>query len=295
MDAADLRIFEATARLGSMNRAATELNTVQSNVTARIKLLEERLGARLLERHRRGVSLTAAGRRLLPFAIQIGQLLAEARQAVADGGLPRGPLLLGSLESTLALRLAPLLPSYAQAFPEVDLALRTGTSRELVTEVLERRIEGAFICGPVEHPLLAQESIFREELSLLAPPGMGALEDVLGRRDLRIVVLRAGCSYRQRLEEILARRGIVGWRILEFGTLEAVFGCVAGGLGLSLLPRGLIGPVWREGLVSAHRLPPGEAMVETLFVRRRDAFVSPAQSAFLAHLGTALRRARAAE
>src|SRR4051812_14456129 len=102
MDAADLRIFEAAARLGSMNRAAIELNTVQSNVTARIKLLEARLGTRLFERHRRGVSLTAAGRRLLPFAIQIGQLLEEARQAVAEDGTPHGPLRLGSLESTLA-------------------------------------------------------------------------------------------------------------------------------------------------------------------------------------------------
>src|SRR5256885_15920522 len=100
MDTADLRIFEAAARLGSMNRAAGELNTVQSNVTARIRLLEERLGTRLFERHRRGVSLTLAGQRLLPFAVEIGRLLEEARAAVADDGVPRGALLLGSLEST---------------------------------------------------------------------------------------------------------------------------------------------------------------------------------------------------
>jgi len=66
MDASDLRVFEAVARLGGMNRAAAELNTVQSNVTARIQALEAEIGCTLFERHSRGVSLTQAGRRLLP-------------------------------------------------------------------------------------------------------------------------------------------------------------------------------------------------------------------------------------
>ena len=68
MDAADLRVFQSVALTGSMNKAALELNTVQSNVTARIKSLEDEVGFALFERTHRGVTLTAAGRRLLPFA-----------------------------------------------------------------------------------------------------------------------------------------------------------------------------------------------------------------------------------
>lgn len=68
MDAADLKIFESVARMGGMNRAAAELKTVQSNATARIRLLENELGAPLFHRHHRGVALTDAGRRLLPYA-----------------------------------------------------------------------------------------------------------------------------------------------------------------------------------------------------------------------------------
>ncbi|MGQ3032301.1 MAG: LysR family transcriptional regulator, partial [Ferrovibrionaceae bacterium] len=90
MDAGDLKIFEAVARLGAMNRAAAELNTVQSNVTARIRALEDGLGTTLFERHSRGVSLTAAGQRLLPYAHQVRQLLNEAHRAVVDDGVPRG-------------------------------------------------------------------------------------------------------------------------------------------------------------------------------------------------------------
>ena len=128
MDAADLRIFEAVARLGSMSHAATELNTVQSNVTARIRALEADLGVKLFARHSRGTVLTDAGHRLLPYARQMTELLADARRAAQYDGTPRGPLVVGSLETTLAVRLSPLLARFAAAHPAVDLVLRTGTT-----------------------------------------------------------------------------------------------------------------------------------------------------------------------
>jgi DNA-binding transcriptional LysR family regulator len=282
MDAADLKVFEAVARLGAMNRAAAELHTVQSNVTARIRTLEAALGAPLFARHARGVTLTPAGQRLLPYAVRVRHLLADARQAVADDGAPQGTLTIGSLETTAALRLSPMLATYVAAYPAVDLVLRTGTTAELLAQVLERRLEGAFVCGPVEHPDLEAEVVFREELVLVTARAVRRLSALLGRSDLKLVVLRAGCSYRQRLETSLARRGVVGTRLLEFGTLDAILGCVAAGLGVTLLPRSVVAPAWRAGQVAIHPLPPAEARVETLFVRRRDAFVSSALAAFLA-------------
>lgn len=294
MHTGDLKIFEAVARLGGMNRAAAELNTVQSNVTARIKALEADLGCVLFERHARGVSLTAAGQRLLPYADSAARLLADARRAVRDDGVPRGLLTIGSLETTAALRLTPLLAGYAAAYPEVDLVLRTGTTRELVGEVLEGRNDGAFVCGPVAHAELLEEPMFREELVMLAAPGVASSDDVLKGGEVRIVVLRAGCSYRQMLEALLARRGITVSRRLEFGTLEAIFGCVAAGLGITLLPRALIGSVWGAGRVSLHPLPPADASVDTVFVRRRDAFSSCALKAFLVCAAARLKIADAA-
>jgi DNA-binding transcriptional LysR family regulator len=283
MDAADLRIFEAVARLGAMNRAAAELNTVQSNVTQRIRTLEAALGQPLFDRHSRGVALTAAGRRLLPYARRVSQLLAEARRAVTDDGTPEGPLTIGSLESTAALRLSPILADYAAAYPAVDLVLRTGTSAELVDWVLAGELDGAFVCGPVDHAALLAEPVFRENLVILTAPSVKRLDQILGGRALKVVVLRVGCSYRQRLEEVLARRGIVGLRRLEFGTLDAIIGCVAAGIGVTLLPVALAEPALRAGRVAIHRLPAAEAQVETLFIRRRDGFVSSALTAFLGH------------
>jgi DNA-binding transcriptional LysR family regulator len=291
MDTAGLKMFEAVARTGGMNRAAVELNTVQSNVTARIRALETELGCPLFERHRRGVALTPAGQRLLPYARRVGWLLADAARAARDDGLPRGPLTIGSLETTVALRLSPLIASYAAACPEVDLALRPGTTAELIEAVLDRRLEGAFVCGPVAHPSLAEQVMFEEELALLAAPGLASIEAATQGGIARIVVLRAGCSYRQRLEALLARRGIAVPRLLEFGTLEAIFGCVAAGLGITLLPRALVGPVWQSGRVSLHRLPPAEALVTTVFIHRRESHLSTALRAFLDHVRTAPARA----
>jgi DNA-binding transcriptional LysR family regulator len=295
MDAADLRVFEAVARLGGMNRAASELNTVQSNVTARIRALEEELGRPLFERHSRGVSLTPAGHRLLPYATRAARLLEDARRAVRDDGTPAGPLVIGSLETTAALRLSPLLTAYAAAHPAVDLSIRTGTTCELLDHVLRHQVEGAFVCGPVHHPELESRVTFREELAVLTAPHVSSLASLVDQGDLRIVVLRVGCSYRQRLEEILTRRGIANPRRLEFGTLEAIIGCVAAGLGITLLPKALIGPVWRDGRVAVHDLPPAEAQVETLFIRRHDAHLSSALAAFLDLIERPQLLARAAE
>ena len=222
-------------------------------------------------------------------------MLDDARRAVADDGTPSGPLVIGSLEITAALRLSPILAEFAAAHRAVDLSLRTGTSCELVEQVLDRRVDGAFVCGPVKHRDLLVEPFFREELVILTAPGITDFAALAAASDLKIVVLRAGCSYRQHLEAFLARRGIVGARRLEFGTLEAIFGCVAAGLGVTLLPKALIGSLWQEGRVAIHPLPRGEGFVDTVFIRHRDAYASSALGAFLDLARPALADRLAAE
>lgn len=281
MDSADLRVFEAVARLGVMGRAAAELNTVQSNVTARIRALEESLGCRLFERHASGVTLTDQGRRLLPYARSIPRLLQDAARAVRDDGVPRGRLVIGSLETTAALRLVPLLAAYTKDFPEVDLTLKTGTTCELIEAVREGHVDGAFVCGPVVDDSLDSCAMFREELALIAPAGITSVDALVGRGDVRILVLRAGCSYRQRLEMLLARFGIPKPRMLEFGTLEAIVACVSAGLGITMLPRGLAERTRSAPGLSILTPPAEEVMVDTVFLRRRDAFSTSALSAFL--------------
>jgi LysR family transcriptional regulator, cell division regulator len=161
MEPGGLRFFDAAARLGVMTRAAEELPTVQSTVTARIRALEHSLGAILFERHSAGVTLTDAGCKLLPYARRVSGLLEDAVRTVRDDGTPRGTLTIGSLETTAARRLAPLLVDHARTYPHVDLAIHPGMTCELAAAVKQGSVDGAIVCGPVLDPELNQRDVPR--------------------------------------------------------------------------------------------------------------------------------------
>jgi LysR family transcriptional regulator, cell division regulator len=293
MELTDLAAFEAVAEAGAMGRAAEALDTVQSNVTARIRKLETELGASLFHRHARGVELTAAGRALLPYAARIRRLCAEAREAAGPAAAPRGPLAIGSLETTAAARLPPLLASFHAAWPQVELSLRTGTTAELLREVLRWRLDGAFVAGPVRHAELTEERVFEEELALVTPAGARRPEDVLSRPELTVIVFRTGCSYRQRLEAWLADKGLAGLRRIELGTLEGILGCIGAGMGFTLLPRAAVERAALPGAVRLHAIEPHYARVSTMFVRRSDAEAGAALRRFLEHCRKAPGRSEA--
>jgi LysR family transcriptional regulator, cell division regulator len=280
MDAADLRVFEVVARLGVMNKAAAELKTVPSNITTRIRQLEEEVGVPLFRRHTKGVALTSAGERLLPYAMKIARLLGEAKRAVEDDGNPKGQLRIGSLESTAAFRLPPIISRFGSAFPAVDMSLKTGTNIRLIEDVLSYDLDGAFVCGPLDHPELNQLVVFYEELMIATAFGRKRFASMTERGQLKIPVKGEGCAYRERFEDMLSRRG-VNISQIEFGTLDAIVGCVAAGLGETLLPKTSLAPAIKAKRISAHSLPAADAKVETLFIKRNDAFVSRAMTAFM--------------
>ncbi|MDZ5431692.1 LysR substrate-binding domain-containing protein [Pseudomonas fluorescens] len=281
MDVADLKVVDAVARHGSMNKAASELNTVQSNVSARIRSLEDELGVALFQRSAKGVQVTPAGRRILPFAARLSKLLLDASSAARDDGHPKGVLEIGTLETTLALRLPHLIAQFAKAYPEVRPVVRTGTTCSLIQGVIDCKLEGAFVAGPVNHPELHSEEAFREELVLVTSPALHSLDDVADVENLKTVVFRIGCSYRQRLDTLLTSLGVLAPEPLEFGSIEAIIACASAGVGVTLLPRGVVANAAREGLVAVHDLPPELAEVETVFVRRIDGYFSSALASFL--------------
>lgn len=267
-------------RCESMKRAAIELNTVQSNVTARIRHLEQELGAPLFERRPNGMVLTPAGARLLPYAFEVRAAIANAKRAVNDVGKPSGPLLVGSRKSTSAMHLTAILSAYVVAFPDVDVRIRTETSPLLTAAVLERRLEAAFVCDPIERDDLVSEVIFDEELVIFTAPHIEDLGS-LARDNTRIIVLGQGSLYEQQLKAVLARQGFSTKRVMELGTLENIIGCVSLGLGVTLLPRAVLNWGMKGNVVRAHKVTDEDCRVQTLFIRRKDGFVSSALSSFL--------------
>jgi len=285
LNSTDLAFFAAVADAGGIGRAANALNTVQSNVTSRIRSLELDLGVTLFQRSRVGVTLTPNGARLLPFATQIARLLSDARKAATDKETPDGAISIGSLETTAALRLPPILVAYTQAYPRVALRVETGPTAALVERVRARKIDGAFVSGPIAHADIEAIPVLDEELVLVGSPLLrdwDAVDDFLNSgAQARVIVFRAGCSYRQRMEELLAHWGFVGVQHMEMGTLDGIIGCASAGVGVALLPRGVVEVAIADGRLSVHTLSRNEGMAQTLFIRRRDAFLSSAMRRFI--------------
>lgn len=285
MEIIDLHTFAAVARCGGITRAAGELNTVQSNVTNRIRSLESVIGTPLFERHARGMTLTDAGQRLLPYVDRLHALSNEARSAARDDGTAKGPLTIGSMETTAAVRLPRLLAQFHQRCPEVHLSLRTGPTAVLAEAVLGSGLDGAFVAGPIDHPDLISTVAFKEELVLLTSrrwKTLAALRAGTPTTGPTILVFRTGCSYRQRLEQLMSELGWPSAVRLEFGTLDGIIGCVAADMGVTLLPRAVAERSEQGGLVRLHALSAAHRRVETLFIRRRAAHEGSALRSFLA-------------
>ncbi|MDJ0947363.1 MAG: LysR substrate-binding domain-containing protein [Alphaproteobacteria bacterium] len=275
MDSKALEIFSAVARTGSVSRAAEELHYVQSNVSARIKQLEDELDTRLFHRQSRGVALTAAGRVLQGYADRVLHLVGEAEQAVRGSVEFAGSLKIGSLESTAAVRLPGVLAHYHKAYPQVDLSLKTGHTADLLDEVQAFKLDGVFVSGPVERAEIVQEPVFEEELVLVS--AAGAAPDTPDA----MLAFRHGCSYRLLTEQWLSENGQVPSQIIELGSLDAILACAAAGMGITLLPKSVVQrPQHREAL-RLEPLPEPMARATTVFARHKDTAMTPVMAALL--------------
>jgi LysR family transcriptional regulator, cell division regulator len=287
MELIDLITFSAVARNGGITRAAEELNTVQSNVTQRVKALESEIGTALFERHSRGMTLTGAGRRLFPYAQRMAALSREAVLAARDDGEPKGPLAIGSMETTAAVRLPALLAEFHRRFPAVRLTLTTATTGDLVAGVLNGSLDGAFVAAPIEHADLMSTVAFHEELVLVTPLRFANLANLRAgtpESGPTALVFRAGCTYRQRLEQLFTDLGWPSAARFELGTLDGMIGCIAAGMGVSVLPRAVVERSEQRENVRTHAIDAPWARVDTLFIQRRTAHQYSALSGFTACL-----------
>lgn len=280
LDLQALRIFKAVADEASVTRAAARLHYVQSNVTTRLRQLESELGVALFHRTGGRLVITPAGRTLNVYAERLLRLAQEAQRSVAADGVPRGPLAIGSMETTAAARLPRMLAAFHARYPEVDLTLETGPTAHLVQKVADFSLDAALVGGQVEHPALQARTVFEEELVLITRRDHPAVRDPRDVSDTMLLVFRAGCSYRRRLELWLESAGVAPRRTLEFGTFEGIVACAAAGMGVSLMPRVLVQNRGLADSVRVHALPPRFARIPTMLVWRKDAEQHAAREAF---------------
>lgn len=269
MDLAALRIFKTVVEQGGVNRAAARLHRVPSNVTTRVRQLEEELGTKLFARTAGRLVLSAEGKRLLVYAEQLLRLSAEAEAAMRNGK-PRGTLRLGALESTAAARLPPVLSRYHRLYPDVQVELVTGTSGALVERVQRQDVEAAFVAEPFNSHALVTQAVFAEELVVITPKSFGRIRSPKDIGARTVIAFASGCSYRRRLEAWLAGAQILPGRVLEFQSYHAIIACVAAGSGIAVVPRSVIEMTRAGREVALTSLPAHIAKARTQLIWRPE-------------------------
>jgi DNA-binding transcriptional LysR family regulator len=268
MDLSDLRIFVAVVEEGGVTRAAERLHRVQSNVTTRVRQLEDELGVALFLREGKRLHLAPPGQVLLDYAKRILALADEARAAVQDPR-PRGVFRLGAMESTAAVRLPKPLTEYSRRYPDVVLELRTGNPTQLATAILAGELDAALVAEPVADTAFEKIVAFEEEPVIVAATGHPPI-GVKGGLPKTIIVFEHGCPHRKRLEALYEKVGQMPERIIELGSYHAMMGCVVAGMGVALLPKSVLGTFPESKRLSVHPFP-AEDRIATLLIWRKGA------------------------
>ncbi len=269
MDLSGLKIFRAVVEEGGITHAAKKLHRVQSNVTTRIKQLEEDLGTQLFIREGKKLHLSPAGKTLFDYAERLLSLAEEARSAVQDPR-PQGLFRLGAMESTAAVRLPGPLTEYYRRFPDVDLKLRTGNPTQLATAILAGEIDAALVAEPVAEEQFESFIAFEEDLIIVAKKDHAPIGDD-SLPPPTVIAFEHGCPHRKRMETWYEQRGAMPENTIELSSYHAMLGCVVVGMGVALLPKSVLETFPERKRLSEHALPPGLDKAATLLIWRKGA------------------------
>ncbi|MCP9232158.1 LysR substrate-binding domain-containing protein [Mesorhizobium sp. LMG 17147] len=266
---ADLRIFRTVVREGGITKAAEKLFRVQSNVTTRIRQLEEDLGVQLFIREGKRLHVSPAGHKLVGYADRLLALAEEARTAMLDPR-PRGTLRLGAMESTAAARLPSLLAEYHARYPDVEIQLRTGNPQVLATAMLAGDLDAAFAAEPIADAPFEKLPAFHEQLVIVSAASRVSIDD---RQDMpkTMIAFEHGCPHRRRLEQWYARRGFMAEKTIELGSYHAILGCVVAGMGIALMPKSVLSGFPESRWLKLHELPADEDNAVTVLFWRKGA------------------------
>lgn len=286
----EIRTFVTIAQLGGFTRAADRLHRSQPAISRRIGLIEQELGAPLLERVHAGAGLTAAGRAFLPFAEAVLSAIEDGRQAVEATISKAGGALSLALVGTLAdSNIVDVLRQFAQQSAAVELDLRTATSQE-VSDLVRR---GEATLGLRYHPDERSELVSRvvgvEPMRVICSPGHRlATGKRVSKRHLAsekwvgFPAARGRESFGRLLERLLAPIGVDEVKITLIDSLTAQKRLVEAGFGLALVPESSVRDELKLGTLKELDIPAMRASIPVALIHRRNGYLNPAASALIA-------------
>lgn len=281
MNINDLTTFRTVVQTGSFSKAATALNYTQSNISMKIQSLEALYETTFFYRGHRGIRLTPKGEQFYELVLKMLHLYEKSFEIIQDTEEQRGVLRIGSMETTAALHLPALLTTFHQAHEQVDITILTGPSQHNIERVENYELDGAFVTGPVYKENIWMKEFVCEELVILTSSKQKPIKHLRDLEASTVITFRHGCSYRAILEHWLHEDGVQPQNRMEFGTLDGIIGCVAAGLGITLLPRAIAEKYMATQTLTLHEIKNKQAHIPTWFIYRKDEVQSPILKYFL--------------
>lgn len=257
-------------RLRSFSRTAEKLNTTQPAVSSRINKLEELLGVQLYDRGARRFELTSAGRRILHHAEEIVALSAELQDIARTEDSFDTPVSIGVIEMVTLSWLPIFIGEVTAAMPTATLYFGTGTSRQLLQELRDDRMDLIFVVGPLDEPNVVTQPICTLGQNWTANPRIfdcRSAIDVVELARLQIILQRTGSSGYDMMMEYFKGYGILNMPAREGRlTIDCAYSMVTAielvkaGLAIMPLPAALVRDHLARGDLSAmnvrQALPP---------------------------------------
>lgn len=292
MDIRRLEVFCRVLELRSFTRAAEAVLLTQPTVSENIRLLEEAVGEKLLDRLGREVLPTPAGRILYGYARRIIQLRDEAMQAMQQyRGELSGTLALGASTIPGAYILPPLIESFRLHHPAIQLQLRIADTTAVVEELLHDRLELGLIGARLKEQRFDCDEMFADELVLTLYPG----HPWVGRDSVRpqelenepVILREQGSGTRLVMSQALREQGIDLARlpvVAEMGSSEAVRQGIKSRLGISILSSLAVAEDLQRGDLFTVPLQGMRIRRPFFLLRRKGRQLSPLALAFYEHL-----------
>ncbi len=261
-----LRLFTAVAERGGFTAGGRLLRVSQPAVSKAVRQLEADLGAQLLVRTAKGVTLTEEGRVLLGHAqVLFGEESAAEEALAARRGLTEGSLRLGSSLTVASYFLPRILGSFHARHPAIELTLVALNTRSVLDALLANRIELGIVEGPVSHTRVEVSPWMEDELVAVVAPGH-PLAQVRRLRAARVfqelfLIREEGAGTRDIILAALRNRGLVPTRLFEISENEVIKQLAAAGVGVTILSRMAV-----EGELLRGELVP--LAIEDLVLRR---------------------------